>query len=49
MPIVIVLSSPSGFPIAITGSPTFRYEELAITSGLNSFEGASTVNIARSE
>lgn len=48
MPVVIDPASPYGLPTAITGSPTFNVDELAISSGLYSLCGASAESTARS-
>jgi len=41
-------ASPYGLPTAITTSPTFNVEELTISRGLNSDEGAFTESTAKS-
>ena len=47
-PVVVVLDRPSGFPIAITGSPTLTCEESAKVAGTRSRGGCWTARTARS-
>ena len=48
MPAVTVRSSPNGFPIATTGSPTCMASELPSGSGVRARELASIFSTARS-
>ena len=48
MPAVTVRSSPSGLPIATTGSPTCDVGELPSGSGVQRFCGTSTFSTATS-
>src|SRR3954452_2878205 len=47
-PVVVVLDRPSGFPIAMTGSPTFSCEESANVAGTRSRGGCWMARSARS-
>lgn len=50
VPVVMEPVKPNGFPIAITGSPTFSEEEFTNRSGLNWSAGALlTSSTAKSE
>ena len=48
MPAVTVRSSPNGFPIATTGSPTWTLSESASESGVSAFASTFTLSRARS-
>ena len=48
MPLVTVLSSPKGLPIATTPSPTVTADESPSVSGVSFDAGASTCSTARS-
>lgn len=47
-PVVAVFSYPSGFPIAITSSPTARFDELAKLAAVRLLGGLSIFSTARS-
>ena len=47
-PVVNEPTNPYGFPMAMTGSPTRKVEELTTSIGLNSLLGASTETTAKS-